>query len=220
MLVRAVAFDVDGTLYSNRAFYIRTLRYAAGRIRFLRSFAHIRKKIRTLYPIEDFHATQAGLLAEAMGTSHDAARTRIQKWFDVELDSVFRRLAPFPHLSDCIRQFRSAGLKLGILTDSPLGKKLNYLGLEDQWDCVVSSEEVGYLKPRPEPFRKLIECLDEPADRIVYIGNNFAYDILGAANAGLKTAYLTRRPADVDTADIAFSDYRRLAPEVFELGRS
>jgi len=215
-----VAFDIDGTLYPNRSMYLHSALHGLTRPRFLVSFAKVRRQIRTIYPISDFEELQTELLADLMGISHEEAKRRIDEWMRVELDSVYRRLKPFPHLRECIEKLKSAGYRLGVLSDFPVGRKLEYLGLDGLWDCVISSHDVGYLKPRTEPFQAVADCLDVTAEHIVYIGNSYEYDIVGAADAGLKTAYFTQHATHRDKADIVFSDYRELFPAIVEFVRS
>lgn len=219
MPLSAVAFDIDGTMYSNRDMYIRSARYLVSHYRFLRGFARMRKQIRDIYPILDFKTTQAEILGGILRIDPVAAKLLIDRWINSELDSVYQKLSPFRYLRDCIEELRKSGLRLGVLSDFPVGEKLDYLGFTDMWDCIISSADVGYLKPRPEPFRALCKGLDASPEQIVYIGNNYEYDIMGAADSGLKTAHLTRIRRRKSVANIEFSDYRRLAPSIIELGR-
>ncbi len=163
---------------------------------------------------------QSELLAELMRISVSEAARRIDEWIEDDLDNVYRRLKPYPHLRRCIEELDQSGFKLGILSDFPIGRKLAYLGLDRRWDCVLSSHEVGYLKPRPEPFVALAEGLDVKPEHIVYIGNSYEYDVVGAAHAGLKTAHFTRKPVRESVADITFADYRELIPAITEFVRS
>ena len=234
--LRAVAFDIDGTLYANRPMYFRAAFHVVIRLRFFYHFAAVRAKIRTVYPIDDFQALQRRLLGEAMGISEEVAAERIRKWISDDLDAVYRRLRPFRDVEECIRLLRDHGLKLGVLSDFPIGKKLDYLGLDGLWDCEISSEDTGYLKPRTEPFAALSDRLGVEPEHILYIGNSYEYDIVGASKAGLRTAYLTRKVACATksvtassatsagekverTADFSFSDYRQLAPMILEFVR-
>lgn len=220
VLLRAVAFDVDGTLYPNLPMLLLSALHAVPRLRFLRAFSRVRREIRQEYPIQDFPALQKQMLGDALGVTSGEAGKRIGTWLERDLDAVYRRLSPYPHVDACIHRLRSAGLKTGVLSDFPIGEKLRYLGLDGLWDCVLASEESGYLKPRPEPFLRLAECLDEPPEHIVYIGNSYEYDIVGAQRVGMKTAFLKKKRQHRGSADIAFSDYRELAPAILEFVRS
>jgi putative hydrolase of the HAD superfamily len=98
-----------------------------------------------------------------------------------------------------------------------LKKKLANLKLEGIWDYARSCEEIGYLKPNPEPFRDLISFFALDPGEILYVGNNYAYDIIGAKSQGLITAHITRRFFAGSAADFSFSDYRRLGDWVLSL---
>jgi putative hydrolase of the HAD superfamily len=215
---RAAAFDIDGTLYANAPMYLLSALHAVPRLRFLKAFARVRKRIREIYPIDDFEELQVRLLADAMGIGLDKAEERIRRWFDRELDSIYRHLQPFAHVRSCIEELRAAGLKTAVLSDFPIGRKLEYLGLEGLWDCRLASQESGYLKPRIEPFLMLSECLGERPEHIVYIGNSYEYDIVGASNAGMRTAHLVKRPVN-GKADISFANYRDLSATILGDGR-
>lgn len=218
--VRAAAFDIDGTLYPNSPMLLLSALHAIPRLRFLKAFARARKQIRRIYPIEDFRGLQNRLVAESLGVTESCAETRIKRWLEVELDGVYRRLSPFPYVSQCLDALRRAGLKTAVMSDFPIGNKLDYLGLADGWDCRLSSEDSGYLKPRAEPFAMLAECLDELPEHIVYIGNSYEYDIIGARHAGMQTAYLSRGKPKGRDATISFSSYHELAPKILEFVRS
>ena len=179
----------------------------------------MRKRIRHVYPILDFRTTQAEILGELLGIDAWVAGNLIDRWINFDLDSVYQKLSPYRHLRECLVDLRKFGLRLGVLSDFPVGAKLDYLGFPDMWDCVISSEDTGYLKPRSEPFNALCKGLDASPEQIVYIGNNYEYDILGAANNGLKAAHLTRIRRRKSVANIEFSDYRRLVPSIIEMGR-
>jgi putative hydrolase of the HAD superfamily len=113
-------------------------------------------------------------------------------------------------VEETLASLRAEGLRLGALSDFPLANKLPYLGLREKFECVACSEDSGYLKPNPEPFLRMAECLSVQPEHLLYVGNNYAYDIVGAHAAGMRTAHLSRRPVRNTVADLTFSDYRSL----------
>jgi putative hydrolase of the HAD superfamily len=56
--------------------------------------------------------------------------------------------------------------------------------------------------------------MELPPERILYVGNSVAYDIVGAKQAGLRAALvcspLGKLSRKARGADFAFSDYRQL----------
>ena len=66
-------------------------------------------------------------------------------------------------------------------------------GLEPRF--VLSAEEAGWFKPRPEVYRAAIERMGMPMSAIRYVAGA-RYDALGAAEVGLDTALVARRPPE------------------------
>ena len=60
------------------------------------------------------------------------------------------------------------------------------------------SGDLGYRKPHPLVFEKLVEALGVSTDRIAFVGDDVEPDILGATRAGLKpvlSTYIRERKA-------------------------
>ena len=210
MSIQVVAFDVDGTLYPNSAMYLASLFSALRHFSTLRTFARVRRDIRLLRPIQDFYRTQTELFAKYSGYDFERSERLIKKNIYNAWERVIRNVKPYPEVRETLETLKKAGFKLGVLSDFPIGKKLDYLGLAGFWDYVRSSEETGYLKPCPEPFQAVVNYFGVPPEDVLFVGNSLEYDIKGAKNAGMRTAHLTRRRSRAEEADFSFIDYRDL----------
>jgi FMN phosphatase YigB (HAD superfamily) len=58
---------------------------------------------------------------------------------------------------------------------------------------VVISEEIGIRKPRGEIFEAVATAMGCAPDEILHVGDKLQADVAGAAAAGMRTAWLTRR---------------------------
>jgi len=214
MKIRAVGFDIDGTLYPNHRMFIHTFPSFIRHPMLVWHFSRIRKQIRKEDYHGDFHAKQTELLAESMKISRTrAARILKENLYD-EWDNYFRKLKAYPYAKEFILNLRSRGMKTAAMSDFPIGRKLEYLGLDDIWDAAFCTEDTGHLKPSPVPFIKMAELLKIENNQILYVGNNYKYDIIGAAEAGMKTAYLGRKNAGY-SADFYFESYKDLENQLF-----
>jgi putative hydrolase of the HAD superfamily len=211
MKIHAVAFDIDGTLYDNTIMHLKSLPFAVRHVRLLVAFRRVRLALRQMRPIEDFHALQAELLGRELGVSNDAARQLIDRLFYGSWEEILHRVPVYDGVRRTVERLRSAGLKVAVASDFPVQRKLDILGIAGLWDCEISTEEVGYLKPNPEPFRALLDCLDEPPQRVLYVGNSYRYDVEGAKAVGMPTAHLVRRPPRNSVADFSFFRFEDLA---------
>jgi putative hydrolase of the HAD superfamily len=83
--------------------------------------------------------------------------------------------------------------KLGLITN---GKtviqygKIDQLGIRDEFEAILVSEEAGIKKPDPKIFEMAVEKLKVKPEDCVYIGDHPKNDIEGAGNAGMKTIWM------------------------------
>ncbi|MDR1210766.1 MAG: HAD family hydrolase [Spirochaetaceae bacterium] len=211
----AVAFDLDGTLYPNYRFYLQLVFFTLKEHRLLVAMGRAREMLRSAVEksgdAAGFYELQARLMAELLKDDPAIVREKTEKLIYRGWEPLFRKIKLYAHVKESLAALRDAGLKLGLLSDFPPERKLEYLGLGGLFDAVLCSETSGRLKPAPEPFLELAGALGEDTSRILYVGNSISYDILGAKGVGMKTA-LIRTPSLWRTggADIVFSGYRTL----------
>ena len=79
------------------------------------------------------------------------------------------------------------------------GDKMQHSGLVDYFDTLVSSEEVGKLKPHPDVFNFALQRTDTFAHNSFMIGDNLKSDVLGARNVGMHAIhYDPENTSDID----------------------
>ena len=66
--------------------------------------------------------------------------------------------------------------------------KLRALGLEDAFDAVVISDEMGreFRKPHPAPFRRALVFLGAEPQGTVHVGDRPDKDVMGPAAVGMR----------------------------------
>ena len=81
---------------------------------------------------------------------------------------------------------------------APWRRELERHGLLQRCDATVFCVEVGWRKPHPAPFRRVLELLSVSASRAAFVGDHPQWDILGAEQSGLTPILLSERlPAGV-----------------------
>ncbi len=92
-------------------------------------------------------------------------------------------------------------------------------------DPIAISVDVGLRKPRREMFDAVLGGLGATADETLHVGDSLRADVAGAAQRGMRTAWITRCVPDPDVALAAFegprpefiiADLRELIPRVSE----
>ncbi|MEE9611617.1 MAG: HAD family hydrolase [Desulfatiglandales bacterium] len=85
--------------------------------------------------------------------------------------------------------------RLGLLsnfTHGPAAREIiDAMGLTPFFDVVLISGELGYCKPHPLVFSRLIDQLGVEKNQIIYVGDDLEYDITGAQQAGLQPIWMT-----------------------------
>jgi putative hydrolase of the HAD superfamily len=210
--IRGVAFDLDGTFYPNHRFYTRLLPFLFKEWRYLLAFSRARTALRKTFQDGDFYELQALIMARILKRDSAAIKERTERLIYRGWEPLFKKVKPYRHVKETLEALKAAGLKLGLLSDFPAERKLEYLGLDGYWDTVICSEQVNRLKPDPAPFLELARRMALPPEQILYVGNSVSYDILGAKRQGMQAALVSalRRGRHRGNADFVFSDYRQL----------
>lgn len=198
MGIKAVGFDLDGTLYPAWQMYAVSADIGIRHPIFLHAFGRVRRALRAPGALDGivasgaFRAFQASLVAERLGADRTATAAAIDKIIYTAIEEKFRHIRPFGGAALCLETLRGSGLKLGLLSDLPPLRKMELLGFRGYFDFVLCSEDFGALKPDPRPFSALAARFGLDPDSILYVGNKRRYDIEGARAAGMKTALIGR----------------------------
>ena len=219
--VKAVAFHIDGALYAQWKLYGRMPFFFLRHLYFYSHYGILRKRLRQTEPVEDFYTWQAELLAKQMHVSKEKAASLIDSICYKGLSRYFKKIKPYPDVTETVRAFKNAGLKIAILSDFPPSQKGDIWGIRDMCDVCLGSEECGMLKPSAHSFQMLAQKLNLKPEEVLYVGNSLSYDVKGAGGAGMKTAYLLKGfkklfNKKVKEADISFKNYRQLCQIVLQ----
>ena len=223
--IEACAFDIDGTLYPEWKFYFLIIPFVLKNFRLMRAFGQVRRDIRAYqkeHPNEvaqDFFDFQAGMLSVKLGQDKEKTkREMIEKIYD-GWKPLFSKIKPYSHVLDVILQLKKNNIKIALLSDLLTEQKQDVWGILPYCDLAMGCESVGALKPSPFPFMALSKALKIQPEKILYVGNNFEYDAVGAKSVGMKTALIKKGffsifksnlKAQNEKIDIIFSDYRQL----------
>ncbi len=212
--IKVVAFDLDGTLYPNYQMLLISIPLFLKHPRFVRAFKKTRSEVRWVKSKEHIRVMQANILADYLGIPKDEAYSLIERIIYNEWEGMFRFIKPFRGVKEALYMLKSSGYRLAVLSDFPPTMKLGFLGLTDYFDIVLSSDDSGYLKPNRKAFEYLVEKSGVGASEILFVGNDYTYDIIGAKSTGMFTAYRVSfckrafmNTKLIDKADFVFSSY-------------
>ena len=212
MTLKAVGFDIDGTLYPDLRAHRRSVFFFLGHMRPILAFARTRRIMRETE--DDGDAAEVGIFAGELGCGLEKARDIRDRIVYRGWEGHFRGMKIYPGVREALQRLKAAGLKTAALSDFPVGRKLEYFGVDDLFDVVLGYPESERLKPRPEPFLLMAERLGVEPGELLYIGNKLDYDVRGAENAGMRGALIgppgRKAPPGVRT----YADYRQMAESI------
>jgi putative hydrolase of the HAD superfamily len=99
---------------------------------------------------------------------------------------------PDPTAAEVFAKLKNLGYRLGVISnsDGSIERSMNKFGFTPFFDCMIDSHVVGVEKPDPRIFELALQQLALPAERCVYVGDNYDRDVVGARNAGMMPILL------------------------------
>ncbi|MEX2689130.1 MAG: HAD family hydrolase [Candidatus Njordarchaeum guaymaensis] len=92
-----------------------------------------------------------------------------------------------------LKQIKQMGLKIGLISNAPGIFPINVLkrnGLDKYMDVMVTSYQVGVVKPHPKIFLYALNKLNVKPTETVFVGDTPEIDIRGAKNLGMITIWV------------------------------
>jgi putative hydrolase of the HAD superfamily len=191
-MIRAVLFDLDGTLYDRDAA--------------MEAFAHEQfSAFKDQLP--DLSAPQFlarfldldehGYAKRSDLYRHLAGEFRFSDTLAVDLERHFwdcysRGCGATEDAWTTLRTLRSAGKKLGVITNGATKwqmTKLQALGMGGFFDVVLVSEAEGISKPDARIFHRALDLCGVAAHEAMFVGDHPEIDVAGAKAAGLAAVW-------------------------------
>lgn len=220
--VRAVLFDLDGTLYRQRpmrawmvlelaTLAIRRPLQAPVSWRVLSEFRRAQEALRGHETGRGGAIEQLELTARRTGMSVDHVEAIVAEW-------MMER--PLKHLPRCraeglmpLLDFLSRrGIKAGVFSDYPPDLKLQALGIGGRFSVVLCSTDpaVGKFKPHPRGFLVASERWQVDPSQVLVVGDRADADAAGASAAGMPCVIIGKRNSHKASGFVSLPSLERL----------
>jgi putative hydrolase of the HAD superfamily len=220
--VRAVAFDLDNTLWDIEPVLVRAE---------TRLFEWLRAncpRITDRLSLEDMRAARAQLARDEPDKAHDLTYLRLsalarharEHGYEEEIAerafAVFfaarNELELFADVRPALERLRA---RYALASLSNGNADLTRIGLAELFAVSLSARHIGAAKPHPRCFERLAGELGCSPREIIYVGDDPLLDVQAARAAGFSTAWMNRRgapwPSTLPAADLVVSDCAELA---------
>lgn len=103
-------------------------------------------------------------------------------------------LVLFDDVAPALDELKNKGLILGLISnvEQDMSETLTRLNLPAWLTVLVTSQDAGAGKPRPEIFLYALERAGVNPAEAIYIGDQYQVDVIGARGAGMKAILLDR----------------------------
>jgi putative hydrolase of the HAD superfamily len=177
--VTTVLWDADGVLQHLPAGWEASMRPVVG---------HLVDDVDG-FLAEAFEAERPALTGRARWV--EVLRVLLERWgladsYDDAL-RVWLTIEPVVETQDVVRSLRGHGIRCCLATnqDEHRGRHMQEtFGYADLFDATFYSYELGVAKPDPGYFTAVLDRLDEPADRVLFVDDNRA-NVEAARTVGL-----------------------------------
>lgn len=187
--LKAVLFDLDGTLIDSIESYYRIVEIALERL----GLPQVSRRVITQAATGDrfdWNLVMADVPEQRRKNTIKDAGQLIEQIYP---DEFLKTLVPFSFVGDVFNALQAKGIRIGIVTSTPeknIDEKMKILdqaGVSNLIEQVVHSGDVERIKPFPDPLLLCCSRMGLEADQCVYVGD-MGIDIEAGRASGMKTA--------------------------------
>jgi phosphoglycolate phosphatase len=186
--VKAVLFDLDGTLIDSAPIYYQIIDIVFERL----GVAPVsRKTLQEAMDDGDFDWDY--VLPDHMKSRKEELIAEARKIIDDIAPPMFRKqIKLIPGAAEICKKIAAQGMKIGLVTSTPtdyISVKLipmKKAGVENLLQVIITADDVVNKKPHAEPLIKCSQKLQVAVEQCVYVGDT-RVDIRAGNAAGMKT---------------------------------
>ncbi|EZP76750.1 HAD-superfamily hydrolase [Parageobacillus genomosp. 1] len=218
-MVKAVIFDLDGTLLNRDASIQKFIGCQYERLQ--RWLSHIPKEsyIARFIELDNRGYVWKDTVYQQMVQEFEIIGITWEDLLEDYMNHFHQSCVPFPHLVWMLEELKRKSLKLGIITNGKGAFQMHSikaLGIEGYFDTILISEWEGISKPDPRLFQRALDNLKVLANESVFVGDHPSNDIQAARNVGMKTIWKKDVAYESAEADFVIEDLREI-PEIIEM---
>jgi putative hydrolase of the HAD superfamily len=216
MSIRAVFFDLGGTLFSYRAtrsHFDRALEALAREHGIAEPFEGVRAKYRAAMSAAgaDYHARPYYLHRDmfraaylGMLRAYGLEARDSEALYERQSEVGARFISLRPGVRETLGALRTRGCHLGIVSnidDDQFQAIWAQLGIGDFFHATTTSEQARSCKPDPGIYRvALAKAPGVSASEVLFVGDSPQHDFAGAKPLGMRTAWIMERSAQLPDA--------------------
>ena len=227
MGIKAVIFDVDGTLFDRDLAQKMAIEGIIGKFPHVFNVFEVEPVVAAFLEsdrlsVADFEAgmpsdslrdKRTRTFLQLLGVKEDYANAITETY----VRDYPKINSPIAGSVPLVKELR-ARFRLGVISNGLPDvqyRKLETIGLKGVFSCIVLSEEIGIRKPDPRIFRFAADSLQIQPPECLYVGDSYRDDVIGAKTAGMRACWYncgTASPGKTEIqADFVITNIKELS---------
>lgn len=179
--IRAVIFDVDGTLVDSND------QHARAWVEALAEYGY-KVPVEQVRPLIGMGGDKVLPILTGLSAAEPKGKRIAERRDAIFADKYLPQVRPLPGARDLLLGLKGDGLKLAVASSSAKGllkRLLNIVGAPDVFEKTASGDDAEDSKPDPDIVHAALKGLAEPADVVAMIGDT-PYDVEAARRAKVQ----------------------------------
>lgn len=194
-MVKAIVFDLDDTLISEKEYIKSGYHHIAGIIE--DRFAIDKNQV-----FDDLMSLFESNPQNIFNRLYDKYQIEYSKEMILELVKEYRGRYPdiqfYNDVLPCLTELKRLGIQVGIITDGyaiAQRQKLKAVQADKYFDEIIVTDELGrdFWKPHPKAFELIVEILEVDFNEMIYVGDNPEKDFHIRSIYPIKTVRIMRQ---------------------------
>ncbi|KIY23474.1 MULTISPECIES: HAD family hydrolase [Mesobacillus] len=221
-MIKAVIFDLDGTLLNRDASVLKFIENQYER--FNGGLDHIPKElyISRFIELDCRGYVWKDKVYQQMVNEFNIGEISWERLLQDYISEFYNSCIPFSNLVSTIESLKEKSIRLGLITN---GKgqfqmdNIRAMEIEDYFDTIVISEWEGIKKPNPEIFQKALRELGVSANESMYVGDHPENDVIASMTIGMVGIWKKDNQWDQVEADFIIDDLKELLLIIEEVNK-
>lgn len=209
MVIKAVLFDLDGTLLNRDASVKSFIEQQYDRLEKLLNSIPKESYISRFIQLDKRGYVWKDTVYQQLVDEFNIDMITWEELLQDYLNEFNKHCVPFPHLIRMLEKLKSDHIALGMITNG-YGQfqmdNMKALGIDKYVDVILVSEWEGIKKPNPQIFNRALEQLHVLPNECIFIGDHPENDVKGAQQVGMIGIWKRDSQWDYVEADAVIDD--------------